>query len=390
MDPASLNSSLARKYLGHYRTVLAKIYETQRPNLKISVQQALGDDEWRYSQLPHNFDVPRKTEGHTIHATASEHIASLSKADLARLVRWKTTHGHSRPFLAGMIAKNSEKEVEECTTAAKLVLAGLKLIASSDTNTDNSESKMDSKTDVNVDTGDDSDKLDASDVDLESCKQVVKRSLVQLTKLHGVGPATASLVLSIFDPQTVPFFEDELYIWLTRSNGPLNAPVQSENIITSKKQVTEKSNSRTKVKTASTKLKYDVKEYEVLLDEAWDVMRRTGLKAWELEKVAYVLEHLDVLGDGGEDVPTVEGTISGVEQSKVSEGGDDFGKQQVETQEEVKGKGSKQSTEGLISATTNCGQVVRQDTHRTRKRKESDDQHQAEKHSPRRSRRLNN
>lgn len=390
MDSASLNSSLAREYLAHYRTVLAKIYETQRPNLKISVQQALEDDEWRYSQLPHNFDVPRKTEHHTIHATAREYIASLSKADLARLVRWKTTHGHSRPFLAGMIAKNSEREVEESTTAAGSILADLKLIVSTKTKADNNESNMDSKTDVKADTGNDSNKLDDRDVDVESCKQVVKKSLVQLTKLHGVGPATASLVLSIFDPQTVPFFEDELYIWLTRSNGPLNAPVQSEDIITPKKQVTEKSKPKTKVKTASAKLKYDVKEYEVLLDEAWNVMRRTGLKAWELEKVAYVLEHLDVLGDRGEDVPTVEGTISGVEQSKVSEGGDGVGKQQVETQQEVKEKGSKQSTEGLISATTNSGQVVRQDTHRTRKRKKSDDQHQAEKHSPRRSRRLNN
>lgn len=35
-----------------------------------------------------------------------------------------------------------------------------------------------------------------------------------LAELKGVGPATASLLLAVYDPDTVPFFADELYRWV--------------------------------------------------------------------------------------------------------------------------------------------------------------------------------
>lgn len=43
-----------------------------------------------------------------------------------------------------------------------------------------------------------------------------------LTKLRGVGPATASLILSCYDPAGAPFFSDELYRyahWQDAKNG---------------------------------------------------------------------------------------------------------------------------------------------------------------------------
>ena len=35
-----------------------------------------------------------------------------------------------------------------------------------------------------------------------------------LTELKGIGPATASLLLSVFDPEAVVFFSDEVFRWL--------------------------------------------------------------------------------------------------------------------------------------------------------------------------------
>ena len=43
----------------------------------------------------------------------------------------------------------------------------------------------------------------------ENVQSVVKR----LTELKGVGPATASLLLSVAYPRAVPFFSDELFYW---------------------------------------------------------------------------------------------------------------------------------------------------------------------------------
>lgn len=83
-------------------------------------------------------------------------------------------------------------------------------------------------------------------------------------KLKGVGPATGSLVLSILDPR-VPFFEDELFYWLNQRH--------------------------------STKLKYDKKEYKLLLDRVLELERDNKVTADVLEKTAYVLMHEGQLTD---------------------------------------------------------------------------------------------
>lgn len=76
--------------------------------------------------------------------------------------------------------------------------------------------------------------------------------------LKGIGPAAASLLLSIHDPQNVVYFSDELYKFLC-SNG---------------KKVS---------------LKYSFKEYKKLHESAKDFMERIQCTPIELEKVAYVL-----------------------------------------------------------------------------------------------------
>jgi hypothetical protein len=96
--------------------------------------------------------------------------------------------------------------------------------------------------------------------------------------LRGVGPATASLVLSVAFPMDVPFFGDEVFEWLCGGEGP-----------------------------EKRKLKYDVKEYKELWEEWVRLharMAQEGGKsgsgivfAHGLEKVAFVCEHWDVVGE---------------------------------------------------------------------------------------------
>lgn len=78
------------------------------------------------------------------------------------------------------------------------------------------------------------------------------------TPLKGIGPATASLLLAIHDPQNVVFFSDELFSYLTADGKKVDP-------------------------------KYTTKEFEAMFAEAQTVMSRLKCTPIELEKVAYVL-----------------------------------------------------------------------------------------------------
>lgn len=97
----------------------------------------------------------------------------------------------------------------------------------------------------------------------------VRRSVRLLSKLKGVGPATASLILSCYDLDNVPFFSDELYRWL---------------------HLDEEEGSSWDLK-----IKYTPNEYESLYNKAHSIMKdfefEKGQKitAFDLEKAAYVL-----------------------------------------------------------------------------------------------------
>lgn len=79
-----------------------------------------------------------------------------------------------------------------------------------------------------------------------------------LSELKGIGPATASLLLSVHDPQNIIFFSDEAFYWLCCEG-----------------------------KKAS--IKYNPKEYFALRTEADVLAKRLGVSATDIEKVAYVL-----------------------------------------------------------------------------------------------------
>lgn len=100
----------------------------------------------------------------------------------------------------------------------------------------------------------------------------VRKALDKVCELKGVGPATGTLLLSIFDPVNVPFFEDELYAWLCPD--------------------------------AKDKLKYNVKEYFELfgrfqqsLAEVLKQESRSLRYAEAFEKIAFIVEHWDCIGN---------------------------------------------------------------------------------------------
>ncbi|ROW18224.1 hypothetical protein VPNG_00454 [Cytospora leucostoma] len=79
-----------------------------------------------------------------------------------------------------------------------------------------------------------------------------------LTKLRGIGPATASLLLAVHDPERVIFFSDEAFYWLC-CHGKRDP------------------------------IKYNAKEYRELSENARALTERLEVAAVDVERVAYVL-----------------------------------------------------------------------------------------------------
>ena len=126
----------------------------------------------------------------------------------------RSSHGTFRPSLKGLVQQNIEEFVKETT------IAGFSADSWSD-------------------------------------------SLSILTKLRGIGPATAALLLSTSDPEKLPFFSDEFFRWAFWENKPGSG--------------------------WDRKIKYSVKEYRELKERVDGLRDRIGKGAIEAEKVAYVL-----------------------------------------------------------------------------------------------------
>ena len=107
------------------------------------------------------------------------------------------------------------------------------------------------------------DEATAKDVVQQAIKQYwaerdVSKALNSITKLRGIGPATASLLLSVHDPENVIFFSDEAFYWLCCDGKKVP-------------------------------IKYNMKEYVQLSSAADSITKRLRVKATEVEKAAYVL-----------------------------------------------------------------------------------------------------
>lgn len=191
-------------------------------------------DRKRYEELP---GVPDRT--------------SMTKKDLTWAMDWKlcvpltkfsqcprasgvvklltenilSMHGTKRPSLPGLIAQNSEEVVESTTKSAFALY-----------------------------------KSDAANY---------TPPLKKLEELKGVGPATASLLLSILDSDNAPFFSDELFRWVCWDEA---------------------------LGGWKRKIKYDKKEFGMLWEGVKTLRERLGknVSAVDLEKCAYVCGKLAV------------------------------------------------------------------------------------------------
>lgn len=134
-------------------------------------------------------------------------------------------HGIKRPSLPGLIAQNAEEVVESTTKSAFALY-----------------------------------KSDAANY---------TSPLKKLEELKGVGPATASLLLSILDSDNAPFFSDELFRWVCWDEA---------------------------LGGWKRKIKYDRKEYGMLWEGVKTLRERLGegVSAVDLEKCAYVCGKLAV------------------------------------------------------------------------------------------------
>lgn len=103
----------------------------------------------------------------------------------------------------------------------------------------------------------------------ETNKEDYGKSITALNKLKGIGPATSSLLLSCYDPVTVPFFSDELYRYLHWEDA--------------------------KSRGWDRKINYTIKEYNTLFERVVEFRERLEKDSGEevstidIEKVAYVL-----------------------------------------------------------------------------------------------------
>ncbi|KAF7195791.1 hypothetical protein HII31_02926 [Pseudocercospora fuligena] len=165
-------------------------------------------DKKRYGMRP---TTPGKTPGRY-----------FTKDQVVTLVEWKLSHGTFRPKLKQLVESNAEEDVISTTRSS---LTGM------------------------------------SDASISA--EQVKATLTGLTALRGIGPATASLVMSVDNPRRAPFFSDELFRWAFHEPA--------------------------KGKGWDRPIKYTPTEYLKLFEKVEQLVDRLDVSAVDAEKVAYVL-----------------------------------------------------------------------------------------------------
>lgn len=114
----------------------------------------------------------------------------------------------------------------------------------------------------------------------------MKKAVAELSSLKGIGPATASLLLSVCEPAEVPFFGDEVFVWV---------------MLGGKKG----------------KIGYTAKEYSSFVEKVGEVTGRLGVTAEEVEKAGYaVVRGEGEVGEGKKGKKRKEGPEEAVEVEK--------------------------------------------------------------------------
>ncbi|KAJ2905706.1 hypothetical protein MKZ38_004573 [Zalerion maritima] len=188
----------------HHVRVHAADISTLRATAKNGQETFADLDKYRYDEIigPMSKSKPSRT---------------LSLDEVQKLVRWKLRHGKFRPTLMKLVSSNDPSATEDT------IGRGVRLFRE---------------------------------------KKDIASALTVLCELRGIGPATASLLLAVHEPENVIFFGDEVFYWLC-----CNGKVQSA--------------------------KYSAKEYVALHGKASEVAGRLGVTMVQIEKVAYVVMKQD-------------------------------------------------------------------------------------------------
>jgi hypothetical protein len=240
ITPEAITTAQITNLLSLYPKVIRSHYSSKIKDPK-KAAEALKRDTWRYDELPANLT---KATSKSKPVKASN---PMSLEQLSTLVQWKITHGHSRPFLPAMIRKNDAKTVTDIMGKVGDLLQPLSEHAS------------------------------GKGLGVDKALEITLKAFDTVSKLSGVGPATASLVLSVYIPMNVPYFEDEAFAWLCSDWG-------------------------------KEKLKYDGKEYMELFRRVWQFRQGLGMEvtAVEVEKLAFVLGHWDLVDEKGKEAVKVD------------------------------------------------------------------------------------
>ncbi|KAL9480078.1 hypothetical protein ACSS6W_004864 [Trichoderma asperelloides] len=185
-------------HLSQYPALIEAISESKGAK---DGQRTLSElDRYRYVDAVETFDLKNPKR-------------DMDLEDIKTLVEWKLRHGKFRPKLLSLVSSNPSATVSQTLDSARHLYTKSK---------------------------------DAGG------------TVKTLAKLKGIGPATASLLLSVHDAQNVIFFSDEAFYWLC-CGGKKAA------------------------------IKYNIDEYAALRDEAEALIKRLDVSATDIEKVAYVL-----------------------------------------------------------------------------------------------------
>ncbi|KAH3671716.1 hypothetical protein OGAPHI_000421 [Ogataea philodendri] len=184
---ARLQDSLLEFRNQHYSKFVKDIEKNGRKNEYSDGMSFTELDEWRTTTLSKTLHQRYKDTG----------ILWLEKTELAKLMEWKLARGKFRATLEKLIQSNDPDSVKSFTDAAFQVLV------------DWTKSRSDAS---------------------EPFPIVVRKAMDHACKLRGVGPATATLILSLSGPalrmsdlgaHDVPFFSDEVFEILNPSYGKI-------------------------------------------------------------------------------------------------------------------------------------------------------------------------
>ncbi|GLB10400.1 hypothetical protein AtubIFM57258_006806 [Aspergillus tubingensis] len=242
--------------------------EAEEEFITAKANEFLALDGLRYEGLPGVVATRAEKDGN----------GYLEKDELVRLMEWKMQHGTFRPALLGMIRSNSESVVRDATGRA------FKALTAHRTSKEGDEEKFPSEA------------LD-----------------ILTNALRGVGVATASLVLSLASTADVPFYSDDVYLWVCMQEvpspstsgsdsgeGEAQAEAEAEAADRVKRGVYKRLNGELNVK-------YTMKEYRELWEGVNKLRERLegkekGVSGLDVEKVALVVRYFYALLGGGQSV----------------------------------------------------------------------------------------